>query len=79
MGDNEGANKDFLRASKIKPNYSQAYYYRGLTFEKMGLLSEAYQEIRKALSYQPDNVKYQDKLAGIRTKLTDRGETVPED
>jgi tetratricopeptide (TPR) repeat protein len=78
-GDNKGANKDFLRATKIKPNYSQAYYFRGLTFERMGNLSEAYQEVRKALSYQPDNVKYQDKLTAIRTRLTNKGESVPED
>ena len=76
-GDYVTAVKDFSRAIKIKPNYSQAFYFRALSWEKLDKLSEAYQDVRQALSYTPDNDTYRRKLDILKVLLTERGESPP--
>jgi tetratricopeptide (TPR) repeat protein len=77
-GDYAAAVKDFSRAIKIKPNYSQAFYFRGLAWEKLDKIAEAYQDVRQALAYSPENDTYQRKLEVLKILLTERGETPPE-
>jgi tetratricopeptide (TPR) repeat protein len=74
----ERAILDFVRATKIKPNYAQAYYFKGLAYQERGKLAEAYQNIRAALSYQPDNEMYQHKLDLVAAKLEAAGKKIPE-
>lgn len=76
-GDYAEAIKDFSRAIKIKPNYSQAYFFRGLAWEKLDKIAEAYQDVRQALSYSPENNTYQRKLDILKVLLTERGESPP--
>ena len=77
-GDLDRAQADFTRAIKIKPNYARAFFLKGLSFEKKGLLAEAYQNVRKAASFEPDEKIYQDKLRLLEAKLIAGGEKIPE-
>ncbi len=77
-GDLDRAQADFTRAIKIKPNYAQAFFLKGLSFEKKGLLAEAYQNVRKAVSFEPDEKMYLDKLKILEAKLIAGGGNIPE-
>ena len=54
MGDPQGAKEQFTRTITLAPQFSEAWYNRGLAYEKQNMLDSAYADYRKALALQPD-------------------------
>jgi len=54
VGNNEMAIERFTKAIELLPEYHQAYYNRGLAYERKGELGLASDDYRSALSIKPD-------------------------
>ena len=57
LGNYKKAMADYDKALEVKPNYNEAYYNRGIVFEKQNKRDEALKEFQKAYEY------------GLRTQL----------
>lgn len=51
LGEYEKALNDYNKALEIKPHYNEAYYNRGIVFEKQEKKGEAVEEFKKAYEY----------------------------
>lgn len=56
------AYNNFNIAANEEPEFDKAYYYRGLTAEKMGDQQGAIQDYKQALAFNPDNKKAEQAL-----------------
>lgn len=54
IGNNEAAIAHFTKAVEVLPTYHQAFYNRGLAYERNGDLGLAAEDYRSALNIQPD-------------------------
>ena len=77
-GDYDQAILDFARALKIKPNYSEALFLMGLSYEKKGKLEQAYRKVNEALSFRPDDEEMKARLEILKAKMAQQGLEIPE-
>ena len=68
-GDPDRAIADFDRAIRIKSNYSRAFYYRGLTWDKKGQTQKAFKDVEQAAMLDPENKIYTHRLDILKAKL----------
>lgn len=68
-GDRKGARSEFARAIALQPDYTDAYYSRGLTYELEGLLDSAAADYQQAIRLMPDHTE----AAKGLSRLADRG------
>ncbi|MBV8846400.1 MAG: tetratricopeptide repeat protein [Bryobacterales bacterium] len=63
-GDPDGAIADFTRAIELRPDYAEAYYFRGLAKRAKGDKDGAVADFMKAIGLKPD---YAEAKAQLRT------------
>lgn len=51
LGEYEKAFANYDKALELKPNYNEAFYNRGIVFEKQGLNQKAIEEFKKSYEY----------------------------
>ena len=68
-GECDRAIRDFDRAMKLKFDYAQAHFFKGICLEKEGRLDEAVQDLAKAVELNPERELYVAQLARVRTAL----------
>ena len=70
QGKLEEASKAYNKALNIKPDYANAYYNLGITFQTQGKLEEAIEAYNKALTIKPD---YAEAYNNMGITLQDQG------
>jgi tetratricopeptide (TPR) repeat protein len=69
---------DFTRALKIDETYAQAYYFRGLCYEKLGEFEEAFEDVKQAGLLKPDKEAYRNRLEILKAKQPKEKSPPPE-
>lgn len=67
---------DFTRALRQWPGYPQAHYFRGRVYEQQGKLVEAYADLAKATSLDPDREAYTTGLTLLKKRMSETGVAV---
>ncbi|MDJ1472176.1 tetratricopeptide repeat protein [Cytophagaceae bacterium DM2B3-1] len=68
--------KAFDKAIEYVPDFSDAYYYRGITFLAQNNLKDAVKNISKALEYFPENPSYRYAIANAYYLKKEYGEAI---
>ena len=55
LGDLRGANKDFDRAIRLNPIFTNGYHYRAITKSRLGLYDTALDDLQMAIELRPGN------------------------
>lgn len=61
------AQEQFERAVSLDKNYSNALYYLGLTYSKLGSNDKAIEQIKKVLALNPDNDQVKKTLSNLQS------------
>jgi len=77
-GDYDQAVQDFTMAVNLKMNYAMAYYLRSLAYEAQGQMSRAYEDVKKAVEYDPERAMFQTKLTQLKNKREPTAPVQPE-
>jgi TolB-like protein/Tfp pilus assembly protein PilF len=54
-----GAEREYLKAIELNPNYADAHYWYGMILNRTGRFEESFAELKRAMELEPFNLLYQ--------------------
>ena len=62
---------DFTQAIRLKADYAHAFYFRSICYQEMGDYKKAWQDIEKAIFFDPNKALYRDARALLEALMDD--------
>lgn len=72
MGRHQDAVDDCKKAIALKPDYGKAYGRLGLAYFSLGKYSDACEQYKKALEYEPNSASLKESLQAAEKKLQEQ-------
>jgi tetratricopeptide (TPR) repeat protein len=70
-GDCRNAVLDFTQAIRLRADYAHAFYFRSICYQEMGDYRKAWQDIEKAVFFNPNKVLYREARALLEALMED--------